>query len=111
MQPAHAQHSVPAPITVDEAINIADIFRLMGDPTRTRLLYTLLDRGEVYVSDLAAAIDASETTVSHALRLLRASHIVTARREGRRIAYALADHHVRQVLMMTRDHLDHLDTA
>lgn len=101
--------TAPLPETVSptQAVQIAEMFRLIGDPTRTRILYLLLDFGERYVADIAAAVQASETTVSHALRLLRTAHVVTSRREGRHIAYSLADHHVRELLAMTREHLDH----
>lgn len=99
----------PEPLSSSDAIRIAEMFRMIGDPTRTRILYLLLDRGEQYVSQIAAGVEASETSVSHALRLLRTAHMVSSRREGRHIAYALADHHVRELLSMTRDHLDHLE--
>ena len=95
------------PVTPAQAVQIAEMFRLIGDPTRTRILYLLLDRGEQYVADIAAGVHSSETTVSHALRLLRTAHVVSSRREGRHIAYSLADHHVRELLAMTREHLDH----
>ncbi len=85
------------------------MFRMIGDPTRTRILYLLLDGGEQYVSQIATGVEASETSVSHALRLLRTSHMVSSRRDGRHVAYSLADHHVRELLSMTRDHLDHLE--
>ena len=98
-------------ITQEQSVQIAEMFRLIGDPTRTRILYLLLDHGEQYVADIAAGVGASETTISHALRLLRTAHVVSSRREGRHIAYALADHHVRELLAMTREHLDHQEPA
>jgi ArsR family transcriptional regulator, lead/cadmium/zinc/bismuth-responsive transcriptional repressor len=101
------QHSVEDLVSPEQASRIAEMFRLIGDPTRTRILYLLLDRGEQYVASIAATVQASETTVSHALRLLRTAHVVTSRREGRHIAYSLADDHVRELLTMTRDHIDH----
>lgn len=95
------------PVSRAQAERIAEMFRLIGDATRTRILYLLLDTGEQYVCDIAAAVQASETAVSHALRLLRTAHVVSSRRDGRHIAYSLADHHVRDMLAMTREHLDH----
>jgi DNA-binding transcriptional ArsR family regulator len=83
------------------------VFKLLGDPTRARLLYALLDGGEVCVCDLAAAIGAAEATVSQALRLLRASDVVVARREGRLAYYRLADEHVRLLLGVAREHVTH----
>lgn len=59
----------------NEIARVSAVFKLLGDPTRTRLLYALLEAGELCVCDLAAATATAEATVSQALRLLRASHI------------------------------------
>ena len=85
----------------------AALFKLLGDPTRARLLYALLEAGELCVCDLSAATGTAETTVSQALRLLRASGVVTGRREGRNIYYRLSDAHVRLLLDVTREHALH----
>jgi len=84
---------------------MAELFDLLSDPTRLRLLMQLRARVEACVSDLAAATGATETAVSHALRLLRAHDIVEAERRGRRIFYRLADEHARLVLDATVEHL------
>lgn len=77
---------------------VAEVFRLLGEPTRMRILYALRDAAELCVCDLALTVDASETAVSHAMRLLRASGIVRNRRQGRLIYYCLADDRVRRLL-------------
>ena len=82
---------------------LADVFKLLGEPNRVRILYALLEAGELCVCDLAATIDASETAVSHAMRLLRAAGIVRNRRDGRLIFYRLADDHVRALLELSRE--------
>lgn len=94
-------------VSPTEAQQLADWFRLLGDPTRTRLLYALLEVGELCVCDLAAAVDASGTSVSHALRLLRASGVVSNHRADRQVFYRLADDHVRLLLDLSRVHLHH----
>jgi ArsR family transcriptional regulator, lead/cadmium/zinc/bismuth-responsive transcriptional repressor len=86
---------------------ITEVFRLMGEPTRARLLYALVEAGELCVCDLAAVVDAPETSVSHALRLLRMAGVVRSRRDGRMIFYSLADAHVRLLLDVTSEHLRH----
>ena len=91
----------------DELEGLAGLFRLLGDATRARILYVLLEAGELCVCDLAASIGAAETTVSHALRLLRTAGIVRARRAGRTIHYRLDDAHVRMLLGASREHLRH----
>lgn len=92
-----------------ELEGLAGLFRLLGDATRARILYALLEAGELCVCDLAATIDAAETTVSHALRLLRTAGIVRARRAGRTIHYRLDDAHVRMLLDVSREHLRHAE--
>lgn len=91
----------------DDLVRVAGVFKILGDPTRTRLLYALLEAGELCVCDLAAATGTVEATVSQALRLLRASGVVKGRREGRNVFYRLSDAHVRMLLDLTREHVDH----
>lgn len=93
----------------DELSRAAAMFKLLGDPTRARLLYALLDAGELCVCDLAAATGTLEVTVSQALRLLRAAGVVTGRRSGRLVYYRLADAHVRMLLELTHQHVGHDD--
>jgi DNA-binding transcriptional ArsR family regulator len=87
---------------------VADVFALLGDPNRLRLLGALLEGGELCVCDLAAAAGMSESATSHALRLLRAHRIVSApRRVGRMAYYRLADSHVRMLLEVSLSHSRH----
>ena len=95
----------------DELQGLAELFRLLGDPTRARLLYALVEAGELCVCDLAAATDQTETNVSQALRLLRTASVVKARRDGRRMFYSLDDAHVRLLLDLSREHLRHRGEA
>jgi ArsR family transcriptional regulator, lead/cadmium/zinc/bismuth-responsive transcriptional repressor len=94
-------------VTAAEATRLADLFRLLGDPTRAQLLYALLEAGELCVCDLTETVEVSDTAVSHALRLLRTAGIVASRRAGRMIYYRLADAHVRMLLDLSREHLRH----
>jgi DNA-binding transcriptional ArsR family regulator len=73
--------------------DLTEIFQVLGDPTRVRIL-DRLSRSEVCVQDLAGALKLSESAVSHQLRLLRSARIVRARRAGRNVFYALDHHHV-----------------
>ena len=93
----------------DEITRLTELFRLLGDPTRTRLLYALLQAGELCVCDLSAATDTPETNISHALRLLRTARIVKARRAGRMMHYSLDDAHVRMLLDVSREHMRHAE--
>jgi len=89
-------------ITFEEAAEVAALFRLLGDPTRLRILCTLrVEEQEWSVAELSALIETEPTTVSHALRLLRTAGVVRSRRDGRRVLYALADMRVRALLKVT----------
>lgn len=85
--------------------SIAEIFKLLGDPTRVRLV-DALTHGERCVSDLTALVGISESAVSHQLRLLRAARLVRVRRSGRLAYYALDDHHVIGLLHDMRKHVE-----
>jgi DNA-binding transcriptional ArsR family regulator len=85
----------------------AELFRLLGDPTRIRILDALADNDELCVHEIAEAVGASETKVSQALRLLRTAGVVRNRRHGRHVHYRLDDDHVRVVLSVTFEHLSH----
>lgn len=91
----------------DETAELAELFRLLGDPTRVRILMALADAGELCVHELAARVGAGETNVSQALRLLRTAGVVRNRREGRHVHYRLDDDHVRTLLAVSREHLAH----
>lgn len=91
----------------DDVDMLADVFALLGDPSRLRLLTGLLIGDELCVSDLAVIGGLSESATSHALRLLRAHNVVQARRVGRHVHYSLRDGHVRMLLSTALDHVAH----
>lgn len=101
---ALARQKVP---DAEEAGVLADLFKLLGEPKRTRILYALLEAGELCVCDISASVDVPEASVSQALRLLRAAGVVDNRRAGRMVYYRLADAHVRLLLDLSREHTGH----
>lgn len=103
--PGEIRGRIPA---AAEVADLADIFSLLGDPGRLRLLLALRE-GEVSVGELSAATGQSDSAVSHALQLLRAHRIVAVRRAGRRAYYRLDDPHVRLLLDVTLHHAEHSD--
>ncbi len=103
---------VQAALPVDsDVVDVADVFGLLADSGRLRLLVALLEGGELCVCDLAAAAGQSESGVSHALRLLRAHRVVESRRAGRMAYYRLADSHVRMLLDLAFTHSGHTDAV
>lgn len=101
---AWVRESLPAGGDVTE---LADVFSLLGDPGRLRILMSLLSGGEMCVCDLAATTALSESSVSHALRLLRAHRVVSVSRRGRMAYYRLDDAHVRMLLDLGLTHTGH----
>ncbi len=101
--------SVEAELTGVEAQALAELFRMLGDPGRVRILFALAEAGELRVGDICTAVAAPESSVSHALRLLRTAGIVRNRRDGRNVYYGLDDAHVRLLLELSREHLRHGD--
>ncbi len=89
-----------------EAVSaLAETFRVLGDPTRVRML-DALSHGELCVCDLATLLGLTESAVSHQLRLLRSLRLVRARREGRMVYYALDDRHI---VTLFRQGLTHVE--
>jgi DNA-binding transcriptional ArsR family regulator len=104
VHPETVEHAQSRALPEGDLELLAAVFRLLGDPTRLRLLHALLEAGELCVCDLAAATGILEATVSQSLRLLRASEVVSSRRDGRLVYYRLVDDHVRMLLVLTREH-------
>ncbi|MDQ1731925.1 MAG: ArsR family transcriptional regulator, lead/cadmium/zinc/bismuth-responsive transcriptional [Pseudonocardiales bacterium] len=102
--------SGPVPAIPDERdiADAADVFGLLADPGRLRLL-AALRAGELKVGELAGIIGLSESATSHALRLLRAHRVVEVRRAGRMAYYRLADLHVSQLLDTALAHAGHTE--
>ncbi|MEO7272237.1 MAG: metalloregulator ArsR/SmtB family transcription factor [Vicinamibacterales bacterium] len=84
--------------------DVARTFSILGDPTRVRIL-DALSGGELCVCDIATLAGISESAVSHQLRLLRTSRLVTSRRVGRHIHYALLDRHILDLLRLAETHV------
>jgi ArsR family transcriptional regulator len=72
---------------------LADLFKILGDPTRVRILMAL-ERRALCVQDIAAELNMTPSAISHQLRLLKQARLVRSRREGRNIEYAMDDDHV-----------------
>ena len=83
---------------------LADLLRLMGDPSRLAIVLACLET-ERAVGELAAELGLSQSLTSHHLRLLREARVVRARRDGKRVFYTAADDHVRTVVRNLVDHV------
>ena len=86
---------------------VADTLRVLGDPTRLRIV-DALSRYELCVCDLAVIVEASQSTVSHSLRALRRMRLVRYRRDGRIAYYSLSDDHIAELLPLAFQHAKEL---
>jgi len=84
---------------------LAETFRVLGDPTRVRML-DALSAGELCVCDIASLVGISESAVSHQLRLLRGMRLVRPRRAGRLVYYAVDDQHILELLNQALTHVE-----
>lgn len=105
---ARVRAGLPGEADLTEA---GDVFGLLADAGRLRLLLSLREAGELCVCDLAAVSGMTESAVSHALRLLRAHRIVAVQRRGRMAYYRLDDTHVRMLLELALSHTRHAGDA
>jgi len=88
----------------DHLIELSEVFKLLGDPTRLAILITCMDE-EKSVGEIVDIVDASQSLVSHHLRLLRGARLVKPRREGRQMFYKAHDEHITCTL---KDMIDHV---
>lgn len=98
-------------ITLDETMpdeeilyDLADLFKVFSDTTRIKILYSLMP-GEQCVADIAQAVGATQSAVSHQLRILKASRLVKFQRDGKNVLYSLADDHVYTMLAQGMSHI------
>ena len=110
--PVHAEAVTKARselISTEEAGRLAELLGLLADPVRSRILFALVAVDRLCVGDLALALGVTEDAVSYGLKLLRTAGLVTFRKEGRVVYYALAgafphpllEHCLRQLLQIS----------
>ena len=90
----------------DTIEKLSEFFKVLGDPTRVKIL-SALTLSELCVNDIAAALEMERTTISHQLRILRSARLVKARRDGKMIYYSFDDAHVSSILLQATEHIAH----
>lgn len=91
-------------LSCDQVTELADMFQLMSDPSRLRIILECLHT-PTSVGDMASALGLSTSLVSHHLRLLRAGRLIQAERKGTRVFYLITDDHIRRVLSNMASHV------
>ena len=87
----------------EKAERICDVFRMLSEPSRLKIVVALLD-GELCVYHILEAVGGTQSAVSHQLRVLKDNRVVRARRAGQNVYYSLADEHVCQIVRMGLQH-------
>ena len=85
--------------------DLAELFKVFGDSTRIKILYALFE-SELCVCDIAQLLNMTQSAISHQLRVLKQSHLVKYRRDGKIILYSLADDHVRRIINQGMEHVE-----
>ncbi|RAV10487.1 ArsR/SmtB family transcription factor [Paenibacillus contaminans] len=93
-------------IADDTAGGLAELFKALGDPTRVKIIYALLQK-ELCVHDLSVVLEMGQSAISHQLRYLRNLRIVKRRKAGKTVYYSLDDGHIEQIFVQTLQHLKH----
>lgn len=84
---------------------LSDFFKILGDKTRTKILWALVGR-ELCVCDIANLLGMTKSAVSHQLGTLRGANFVKFRRDGKTVYYSLADGHIRTMLDSGIEHIN-----
>ena len=84
--------------------DLADFYKVFADSTRIKILYALL-QSEMCVCDLTEVLGASQSAISHQLRMLKQMKLVKYRRAGKAVVYSLSDDHIQNILSQGFEHI------
>lgn len=117
MRQSEVDQDIPTACTEDPRVlpslsrghaeKMADLFKVLGDPTRVLILQALIEAAELCVHELAEVVAMSPSAVSHHLRILRHFDLIRYRRDGREVFYRPHDEHVAQLILVCGEHVLH----
>ena len=84
--------------------DLADFFKIFGDSTRMSILFAI-DGEPMCVCDIAELLGMTKSAVSHQLKVLRQSDLITYKKSGKNVFYTLADDHVRDIIEKALEHI------
>lgn len=87
-----------------QLMDLADFFKIFGDPTRVRILY-VLSQSQMCVCDIANLLQMGQSAISHQLRVLKQMRLVKFKREGKTVFYSLSDGHIETILAQGMEHI------
>ena len=107
LHPERVQHALRHAIDDETSLRLAEIFKVLGDSTRIKLLALLETEQEMCVCDIAEALHMGQSAISHQLRVLRNARLVKFRKEGKEAWYSLDDDHVVRLMSQGLEHVLH----
>lgn len=91
----------------DQIIDLSELFKIFGDSTRIKIINVLLEE-ELCVNDISKKINASQSAVSHQLRILKSSKLVKYRKDANLIYYSLDDNHIKKIFELGCEHINEI---
>lgn len=105
VHPDKLKHCSMHKLDDETSLALADLFKVLGDKTRIKLLSLLAAENELCVCDIAEALQMGQSAISHQLRVLRAARLVKFRKAGKEAFYSLDDDHVLTLMHQGLDHV------
>ncbi|MCH5584398.1 metalloregulator ArsR/SmtB family transcription factor [Shimazuella sp. AN120528] len=93
-------------LSQEKGKDLALLFQALSDPTRIRIIHTLIHR-EICVCDLAAILEMTQSSISHQLKTLRTLRLVKHRKVGRMVYYSIDDEHILNLMEIGLEHISH----
>lgn len=87
----------------ENIVQTVDLFKIFSDYTRLRIIDMLVN-SEYCVQDIADHLEATQSAVSHQLKMLRDKHVVKTRKQGKQVYYSLEDNHIKEIFLIGYRH-------
>lgn len=100
----HAKNTILKEEVIDD---MAAFFKVLGDPTRMKIVNALIESEELCVCDIANILEMTQSAISHQLRVLKQGKFVKSRRAGKVVYYSIDDHHITHIFTTAKEHLAH----
>ena len=103
--PERIQYALTHKLDDETSLRLSELFKVLGDKTRIKLLSLLVVEEKMCVCDIAEALQMGQSAISHQLRVLRTARLVKYRKDGKEAWYSLADDHVVKLMCQGLDHV------
>lgn len=94
-------------LNIETNDDMAAFFKVLGDPTRMKIVNALIETDELCVCDIANVLEMTQSAISHQLRVLKQGKFVKGRRDGKVVYYAVDDYHIAEIFKTAQEHLNH----